>query len=205
MASKLAAKFDRELSDLFDDRIHQIRSYVWPTRGAAPKVTKTRVKESIARLQALAERAVIRAKDGKRVFSGYDHKKQWHPKKGKGVGRPEKARQFKLWYDKNITTKNCVYVFWARKKCLYVGRTLNGKGRPSSHFEKHWFSAATRLDIFSFDRKREVPRFECMFTHKHRPSRSKMKPSKKKYYARCQVCEARELVSQEVKWLFRLK
>ena len=57
----------------------------------------------------------------------------------------QKKQSFKKWYESKITTKNCVYAFWNGKRCLYVGRTLNGKGRPTSHFEKHWFGKATKV------------------------------------------------------------
>jgi hypothetical protein len=205
MASRLAKKFDTELVELFRDRTHALRAQIWLAPGAVATVTKTRIQKSIEKLQDIAETAALRSRASMRIFRDYDYKRQWHPKKNKGFGRAAKRRTFKAWYDQHITTKNCVYVFWKGKRCLYVGRTLNGKGRPSSHFEKHWFSQATRIDVYAFDRKRSVPRFECMLTHRHAPSYSRMKPASKKFYTRCPVCEMRQHIRNEVKSLFRLK
>src|SRR5258708_7965327 len=119
--------------------MRKLRGEIWPMRGAAGKITKKKIRTSISRLQDIAQAAQLRAKHSKAILANYDYKKQWHPKRGKGFGRSAKRRHFKRWYENHITTQNCIYVFWSRSMCLYVGRTLNGKGRPSSHFEKHWF------------------------------------------------------------------
>jgi hypothetical protein len=139
------------------------------------------------------------------MLEDYDYKRQWHSKKGKGFGRTKKKQSFKKWYDKNITTRNCVYAFWNKSRCLYVGRTLNGKGRPTAHFEKYWFGRATRVDVYGFDRRRDVPRFECLLTHKRSPSKSKMKPAKKKYYSPCPVCVGKKFIGDEVRGIFQLR
>ncbi|MGZ9189085.1 MAG: hypothetical protein ACXW39_03380 [Nitrospira sp.] len=143
MARMAARQFDGELTRLFRARTHQLRAKVWPARGATGKVTKKKVWASIGKLQKLSDGVLLSSKQAKFILRNYDYKKQWHPKRGKGFGRAAKKRHFKDWYERNITTQNCVYVYWGRSGCLYVGRTLNGKGRPSSHFEKHWFGKAT--------------------------------------------------------------
>jgi hypothetical protein len=205
MLSKLERKFDDNINRLLNSRIHIIKSAIWTTRGPAPRLTKRKVTRSIEQLKSIAERVLLRSQVSKEILSGFDYKRQWHPKLGKGHGSSAKKRHFKRWYEKHITTKNCVYVFWSHKSCLYVGRTLNGKGRPSSHFEKHWFGKASRLDIYGFERKRDVPRFECMFTHRHKPSYSKIRPSSKKYYSQCPICETEKKIKNGVKSFFRLK
>jgi hypothetical protein len=206
MSSRLARDFDRVLLRLFEIRTHQVRSLAWPRPGSPPKLTKRKIKNAVSKLQDIAQDAWLHSKPGRKILRDYDYKKQWHAKKGKGHGRPAKRKSFKAWYEKNIQTKNCVYVFWAsRRRCLYVGRTLNGKGRPTSHFEKHWFGRATRVDVFGFDRKRDVPRFECVYTHRHQPWFSRITPGSKKYYARCPVCHGRREIRSEIKSVFRLK
>lgn len=205
MSKRSARQFDKEVAKLSKARTHSLRSAIWPTSGAAPRITPEKIKKTIFRLQLLADETILNSKMGRSVFAGADYKKQWHPKRGKGFGRYEKAHIFKRWYDKYISTSNCVYAFWQKNRCLYVGRTLNGKGRPTRHFEKHWFGRATRVDVFGFDRKRDVPRFECMFTHYYWPSYSRMKPASKKYYSRCPVCDANKLIKVEVRRLFRLR
>ena len=205
MSYRAARQFEDELYKLFDARTHELRNYMWPVAGSAPKLTRKRVRRSIAKLKNIAQADYLKSREAKGILRDFDHKRQWHSKKGKGFGRPAKKRSFKKWYESKITTKNCVYAFWNKARCLYIGRTLNGKGRPTSHFEKHWFGKATRVDVYGFRRRRDVPRFECMLTHKESPSYSRMKPSSKKYYAVCPVCEGRKVISDHVRWLFRLR
>jgi hypothetical protein len=206
MPSQLEREFDTQIDRLFRSRIHKLKSAVWPAKGAAPMMTKKKVNHVIGRLQNVTRDAFLRTKGTKKILrEDFDYKRQWHPKRGKGWGRAAKSQHFKNWYEKNITTKNCVYAFWQKKNCLYIGRTLNGKGRPTNHFQKYWFGKATRVDVFAFDRKRDVPRFECLLTHKYDPSYSRMKPSAKKYYSRCAVCDGTDSVKSELKTFFRLK
>jgi hypothetical protein len=205
MSRRSARLFDQEVAKLSRARTHSLRSAIWPSSGAAPQITPQKIRKTISKLQRLSQETILHSKAARKVFAGNDYKKQWHPKRGKGFGRYEKRKSFKRWYDHYITTLNCVYVFWQNNRCLYVGRTLNGKGRPTSHFEKHWFGRATRVDVYGFDRKRDVPRFECMFTHYHPPSYSRMKPASKKYYSHCPVCDANKLIRIEVRRLFRLR
>ena len=203
--SKAAKRFDGVLYDLFERRTHRLHTYMWPISGSAPQLKRKTVNSGIKRLQTIAEDDFLRSKHAKQLLNGFDYKRQWHAKMGKGFGLPAKKRSFKTWYESKITTKNCVYAFWRGKRCLYVGRTINGKGRPTAHFEKHWFAQATRLDVYGFDGRRDVPRFECLLTHKRTPMRSKMKPSQKKYYSRCPICEGKKFIQDEVRWIFRLR
>jgi len=205
MVSQRIREFEAELTKLFAARTHALRSTIKVQRGAVPKMTRKRIRQSIGHLQELFEREATRPKQSNEVLYDYDYKKQWHPKRGKGWGRDAKRISFKRWYENNIATDNCVYAFWSNKKCLYVGRTIRGKGRPTQHFEKHWFSKATRLDVYGFGRKRGVPQFECVYTHRHKPAYSKVRPAKKKYYTACYVCVGQETIKDEIKRLFRLK
>lgn len=206
MASRLARKFEKQLLRLFRDRTHGLRAAVSAIPGAGPKMTKKKVLAAIDSLQDLAEKALLRSKRCKDILrKDYDDKKQWHPKRGKGYGRAAKRQSFKEWYDRHVTTQNCVYVFWGPTGCLYVGRTLSGKGRPSSHFDKHWFGKATRIDIYGFDRRKDIPRFECMLTHREKPSYSQITPGSKKFHSRCPICDAQGEIEDEIKRLFRLR
>ena len=205
MPASHVGEFRKILDDLCRDRTYSVVSVMWPRSGPAPAFTKTKVKKAISNLQELAEVAFLRTKEAGKFLRDYDHKRQWHPKRGKGHGRSVKKKAFKRWYEKRIETRNCVYSFWGSSGCLYVGRTLNGKGRPSSHFDKHWFGQATRIDVYGFARKRDVPRFECMFTHKHEPSYSRIRPARKKYYSKCPICVGRQDIKDEMTYIFRLR
>src|SRR5581483_9341956 len=99
-AVSFAKQFDDELSRLFRARTHQLKSYMWPTAGAAPQLTQKRVRKGVQRLQAFATADYLRSKDAKSVLKSYDHKRQWQPKRGKGFGARAKAKNFKAWYDK---------------------------------------------------------------------------------------------------------
>jgi hypothetical protein len=143
MSMTAKKQFEDHLLQLFRIRTHKLRSYLWPAAGKAPQLTKTRLTRSISKLQDIAVDDYLDSKFAKKVFNSYDYKRQWHSKRNKGIGVSAKKRSFKDWYERSITTKNSVYAFWYKSKCLYVGRTLNGKGRATSHFEKYWFRRAT--------------------------------------------------------------
>lgn len=198
-------QFDAELFRLFKIRSHPLRTYLWPTSGKPAQLTKKTLKRSIAKLQDIATDHYLSSREARRTLRSYDHKRQWHSKRNKGFGVRAKKKSFKDWYERKITTKNSVYAFWDTSKCLYIGRTLNGKGRPTSHFEKYWFRRVTRIDVFGFDRKRDVPRYECMLTHRWNPAYSRITPSMKKYYTRCPICEGRREISSGVKRIFRFR
>jgi|ERR1044072_4004496 hypothetical protein len=205
MSTRAARFFERELLKLFRARTHELRSYMWPISGGPPVLSKKKVTRSIQKLKNIAQEDYLKSKEARSILIDYAKKRQWHPKKGKGTGWLAKRRAFQEWYEQRITTRNCVYAFWRRSQCLYVGRTLNGKGRPTSHFEKHWFGQTTRIDIYGFDRKRDVPRYECMRTHQWGPSYPRNKPSKKRYSAHCPVCQGRRKIEDEVRRMFRLR
>jgi hypothetical protein len=173
--------------------------------GKAPLFSKKRLRRSIAKLQEIAVDSYLGSKDARQVYKSYDHKRQWHSKRNKGYGVRAKKKAFKNWYEQRITTKNSVYVFWDKKKCLYVGRTLNGKGRPTAHFEKYWFRRATRVDVFAFDRKRDVPRYECVLTHRWEPAYSRITPARRRYYTHCPICDGRREIAMSLKSMFRLR
>ena len=203
MAKHAAHAFDKKLKDLFWNRTHWLRAEVRaPTRGKAPTFSRKKVNKAIDDLKALTTACLIKNHAVDNFAGLYDQKRQWHIK-GHGAGK--KRRAFVQWFDKAIPHSNCVYVFWARRKCRYVGRTLNGKGRPQSHFDKHWFSGVTRIDILSSKRPRNIPKLECLATHRFEPSKSKIKPSNKKYHSRCPICETHKRVRTEVRSLFKLK
>ena len=73
-------------------------------------------------------------------------------------------------------TKGLIYAFWGnRKKCIYIGRTGSHGSRPSSHFEKFWFSGVKRVTIFSIKGRSHIPKLECLAIHRFRPRRNKNK------------------------------
>ncbi len=206
MAKHAAIKFDRKLRTLFQDRTHWLRAQVRkPGPGKPPTFNKKKVERAIKKLQTLATECQLRvyAIDG--LGQLYDSKKQWHVTTNKGWGVEEKRKAFIAWFQSHVPYKNCVYVFWAKRKCRYVGRTLKGKNRPQSQFLKHWFPGVTRVDIYACDHARSVPTLECLATHRFHPTYSKIKPATRKWYTKCPICETHKQIRHEVKAIFRLK
>lgn len=204
MAPRSSARFSRALDKLFEVRVHPLKASIWPTAGRWPNFTKTLVKNTIELLDELIADSLSVRSDIRTVLAQHDKHKQWRLR-GKGRGVTAKQKHFKAWYDEHIGTSNCVYEIWGRKGALYVGRTLNGRGRPTSHFDKQWFTAAVRIDVYGFRNKRGVPRFECLLTHRDRPSKSKIKPASRKYHTACPICEKQRDVRNRVKYIFRLR
>lgn len=203
MARQVIRNFDSTLDQLFDHRTHWLKSLIRQKRpGAAPKFNRKKVQSAIDRLQSLAVEALLTSRLLRPLDDFFDRKKQWHIK---GFGVQAKAKAFKTWYDQHIDYQNCVYVFWDRNRCLYVGRTLNGKGRPSSHFSKYWFKQATRVDVYCSSAKKRVPAFECRLTHEYEPSYSRIRPARSPFYWRCEICEAERHIRDEVKAIFALR
>ena len=206
MASRLTMEFDSKLRRLFDDRTHWMKSLVRKkSPGAAPKFSRQKVNKGIESLQAISTEILLRSRLVPKPSELFDQKKQWHPKRNKGWGVRKKKSTFKKWYEANVDSPNCVYSFWNGRKCLYLGRTLGGKGRPSSHFEKAWFSKATRIDIWAIRDKRKVPMVECIATHRFDPTYSHIKPSNRKWTSKCPICEVHRNIRDELRQIFRLR
>lgn len=206
MTTKQVRAFDLKLAQLFTQRTHWLKSLIrHKAPGAAPKFNKKKVDKGINLLQGNATSALLHSKLIPSLSDLYDQKKQWHPKRNKGRGPDEKAAAFKRWYERTVPFKYCVYLFWNKRRCLYIGRTLGGHGRPSSHFDKHWFSSATRIDVLSMVRKNKVAMLECIATHRHNPKHSKIKPPASKGFARCPICDVNRSIRLELKQIFRLK
>jgi hypothetical protein len=79
-------QFENQLFKLFQVRTHQLRSYLWPSRGKAPQLTKKRLSQGISRLQDIAVNDYLHSTYAKEVFKSYDYKRQWHAKRNKGFG-----------------------------------------------------------------------------------------------------------------------
>lgn len=204
MTSRIVGQFDDELIDLLRQHAHGLRRHVQRFRGQQPKLTGKKVRTAIRVLQGLAERVIFQSKEARRALKDYDDRRRWHTK-GKGRGWHAKRKSFKAWFRDQVGAKHCVYAFWRKRVCVYIGRTHGGGNRPSHHFEKLWFANVTRIDVYSFAGKRDLARFECMLTHHHDPIQLRATPSRKKYSSRCLVCDANRKIRSEIKRIFRLR
>lgn len=165
MANRAVVKFERRPQRLRGHWVSDLTATVRTRRGAAPKLTRRRIRKEIRVLQDLAESSQFRklAVHGMRRL--YEWRASWCVTPSKGRGQLAKRRSFEEWFDRRVDACNYVYVFWAKRRCRYVGRTENGRHRPRAHFEKHWMRGVTRIDIYVCHGRRNVPSLKCLETH----------------------------------------
>jgi hypothetical protein len=202
----LATKFERDLKRLFDRRTSWLRMAIGKKRPGRPhNFNRRTVEPKLDALVELATTILVRRRALQEFRQVVDGKRQWHVKRGKGFGVAVKRDRFKEWYERHIGNKNCVYIFWSRKKCEYVGRTFRGKNRPAGWFDRAWFQSVTRIDIYSVPRRSQVPKAECLGIHLFDPRQNKNMPSFGKYTRRCAICEDTKEIGRELKSIFRLR
>src|SRR5436190_654561 len=119
---RLNRTFDDTLNSLLARRIDWLKRKIWPHAGQPSHLTKSTVDREIAKIQNVVVEALSRDRSTKHIISRFDYKKQWHTKRGKPFRNTAKKKAFGEWYKENITARNCVYIFWQKRKCLYVGR-----------------------------------------------------------------------------------
>jgi hypothetical protein len=206
MAKHAALAFNRELEDIFQRRTHWLRARISkPGPGRAPAFSRATVTRGIHRLQALASECLAKQYARREFDEAVDQRKQWHITSRKGRGWREKKKAFGSWYARKIDHRNCVYVFWHKTRCLYVGKTIRGRGRPQSHFSKIWFPRVTRVDIYSTSQRSQIPRLECLAIHRFNPSENRQKAAKTKWTKKCPVCAVHGEIRKELRRIFSLK
>lgn len=202
----LVKQFEDDLKDLFLKRTGWLRSAVGKKRpGPSPTFTKKKVKRALERMTLIARQILLKQRGRKAFKSHVVLKRQWQVNSRKGFGRRAKKIAFRRWYDKSVRSNNCVYVFWSERKCVYVGRTLRGKGRPSSSFDKFWFSSVTRIDVYSVTSPSVVPTAECLAIDLFDPSRNVYSSSKPKFSKKCPICSTEKKIKAELKRVFPLR
>lgn len=202
----LATRFEEGLWKLFHRRTSWLRKAIGKKKPGRPHLfNRKKVVPELIELGNLASEILARRRARKELHGIVGGKRQWHVKRGKGFGTDAKVKKFKHWYDRHIRNKNCVYVFWNSNHCVYVGRTLRGKGRPAGWFDRVWFQPVTRIDIYPVHRPSEVPRAECLAVHLFDPSENKNWPSFEKYTKECPICRATKEIDYELRSIFRLK
>jgi len=198
-------EFERELNRLFRERTHWLRSELGVQgAGQPPQFGRKKVDRSISRLQMIAS-AALAYKLAKAEFEA--HVTNWKNYQIKGWGPRDKRQQFETWFDSHFRKRRgLVYAFWNRlNKCIYIGRTGPRGSRPASHFDKHWFSAVTRVTIYSVKAPSHVPKLECLAIHRFRPKRNQVKASAKKWTKACPLCTTHRYIDSELRSIFRFR
>lgn len=203
MTSHASAGFSRELNALFKKRTQRLRAEVAKARPGRPPVFRpSDINKGLNKLLKHTETWLLNSGSIDSMLDLYDHKKQWH---ARGTRLAARRKSFLAWFSKNVPHMNCVYIFWAGKKCRYVGRTRNGKSRPQNHFRKKWFAGVTKIVILSSKGGRDAPKLECLAWHRYKPAENRIRPSRRKWHSKCQICEAQKRVRGEVRSIFRLR
>jgi hypothetical protein len=137
--------------------------------GKPPDFSRGKVNAGIKELQKIAFHALA-SKLAKTEFN--EHvvlRRNYHVK---GRGYEDKREKFDKWFAAKFKrkTSGLIYAFWGnRNKCIYIGRTGSRGSRPSSHFEKFWFTGVKRVTIFEIGTKSHIPKLECMAIHRFPP------------------------------------
>ena len=206
MAKHAAVAFRRELDRLFERRTDWLRTSIAGARPGPPlSLNRDNVRKSIARLQTLASDALADRLARLEFQSSVRGKRSWHPKRGKGHGRDAKRKTFKRWFAKRFGKGTYVYVFWNRRKCVYVGKTSKSGGRIAGHFEKHWFGTVTRIDVHQANGRRALPALECLAIHSFQPVRNKFRAERKKWTRKCELCRVHKNIKEELQDIFGLR
>jgi len=193
-------KFKRELKSLFGirslriyDRLKHIHSH------GHSDIPKRKLKNTLKKLKDLSMEIIIKDHCRKDFLDIITKKKGWRPKRAQVWSRTEKRDKFNQWFERNNLGPNCIYVYWAKNVCQYVGRTGKGSGRPSAQFEKFWFGRVTRIDVYNVSMVTEIPKAECLAFHLFSPKRNKVRPSSKKGSQKCPICRARKYIYRELR------
>jgi hypothetical protein len=201
----LKTQFQALLKNLFDRRTAWLRSvFDTPRPGRPGRFSRKHVDQAITSIQELASKAFARDLARRRFEACTIAKKSWHVKRGKGHGVDAKRRAFKAWYDSNLGDHPCVYVFWRRNGCEYVGRSSQGAGRPTEHFVKFWFPQVTRIDVYTTT-IRGLPAFECLASHHFQPRQNKFKASARKWSSKCDLCDLHRSIDAELRSIFPIR
>lgn len=197
-------EFNRRLDRLYEKRTGWLRTVLSkPNTGPIPALKKNERERAIKRLQGIVSDAVARRMAKKQFERSVASQKTW---KTKGWGTNKKIQQFRAWAKSRIDRKSGkVYVFWHKKKCLYVGRTRGRGSRPSQHFRKAWFKDTTRIVVYMAPHRRDIPRLECLAVHRFLPARNKVKAARERWTPKCPLCSLHRKIKTEIRTIFRFR
>jgi hypothetical protein len=201
----ISTQFRKRLGKIFERRAAWLYSiFNKPKPGRPKKINRAHVNDAIDELQELASAGLADGYARKEFERSVKDKKSWHVKRGKGWGVSAKKSAFNDWYEVAFGNSSCVYILWKTTKCEYIGKSSNGGGRPSFHFEKFWFSGITRIDIYKLT-PRNLPAIECLAIHRFQPRRNKFRASAHKWTKKCPMCIVHKAIEDDVRSIFRLR
>jgi len=199
-----SVEFNKTLLRLFEHRSDWLLHVIGKRRpGAPPAFGRKKLQRAIQNLQTIAS-ASLASKLAKTEFANavVGKKKAWHVR---GRGAEGKRSVFNKWFEEHIPYRSVIYVFWKGRRCLYVGKTRHGRGRPSAHFDRNWFSRVTRIDVYAVKGKRSLPSMECLAIHRFQPSKNKNKAQSAKWTKKCPLCRVHRSIKSGVESIFKRK
>lgn len=206
MSSHASVGFRRELDALFRRRTAWLHASVAGPRPGRPQaLSRSHVKNTVARLQDLASEALADKLARKEFLTGVSVRKRWYSKKGNGRGVENKQRSFNAWFKRQFKRGTYIYVFWKGRRCVYIGKTTKSGRRISGHFVKHWFSSVTRVDVYKANGRRVLPALECLAIHRFQPMRNKVRAERRKWTRKCELCRVHRSIKKELGQIFRLR
>ncbi|MCK6479117.1 MAG: GNAT family N-acetyltransferase [Planctomycetes bacterium] len=175
--------------------------------GKPPAFSRKDVRRAIDKLQSVASDALARDLARDEFEEGVAEKRSWHAKRGKGFLFDDRKWAFLDWFDERFRGRKraFIYVFWNRRRCVYVGKTARSGRRIASHFDKRWFGPVTRLDVYAMRGRRVLPALECLSIHRFQPTRNKVKAESRKWTRKCELCSIHREIEEEVSSIFRLQ
>ena len=198
--------FEDKLNSLFRQRTDWLRRELGHRGvGKPPDFSRGKVNAGIKELQKIASDALAH-KLAKTEFNQHVVVRRNYHVKGRGY--EDKREKFDKWFAAKFKrkTSGLIYAFWGnRNKCIYIGRTGSRGSRPSSHFDKFWFTGVKRVTIFQIRTKSQIPKLECMAIHHFLPIRNKNKAATKKWPKACPLCTTHKYIESELRDIFRFR
>jgi hypothetical protein len=195
-------RFKKEINVLLGKRTHWLTTTLFSkTLGRPPALNQKILKGHIKKLQNIATEALSKSLAKREFEKCVPHKKRWSVR---GHGNPKKKLAFLVWFGKHFPlTKRYVYIFWGKgNHCLYIGRSGKQNQRPSNHFHTDWFSKTVRIEIFTTNSYKDLPKLECLGHHYFKPTYNKIKPSESKWTSSCPLCDMHKSIETELKSIF---
>ena|ERR1039457_3286642 len=195
--------FNQILDQLYERRTDRLRHLLTPKHGRPSTLTKKKRERKIRDLQEIASKALAKKLARIEFEKVVDQHRTWQ---NKGWSKDAKKKSFRAWVRENVSPKSGkVYVFWRKRECRYVGRTIGRGLRPSRHFKRRWFKGTTRIGVYTTRQKRSVSRLECLAIHRFLPTRNKVKAAVEHWTPKCPLCAVHKRIKIEVRKIYRFR
>lgn len=195
----LHTQFHRKLDKLWERRTDELRALIKPKIGMRLGFTRKLRNKTIGELLDIATEILVR-KVAKRELYDLIVGRSLHRIRGRGLdGRGNDLVAFARRLRGPI-----IYAFWRGKRCLYVG-----KGQKPSRlagYQRHAFQTKSdRVEVFSIRTKSQLPKAECLATHRFRPRHNRVKPARVRWGKRCPVCRRHDEIKHLLSALFPMR